>query len=115
MKMLFDDAPVIVAAGMAFEARIAKGAGVRAVYGQKREAYIRNLHESGAGRRARDYQFRRGWRSVAVAETRGRRRCEFRCHGEGALYHRPALVAVAAKRSQACCFRAQYSLPTQQS
>ena len=45
MKMLFDDAPVIVAAGMAFEARIAKGAGVRAVYGQKREAYIRNLHE----------------------------------------------------------------------
>ena len=44
MKMLFDDAPVIVAAGMAFEARIAKGAGVRAIYGQKREAYIRKLH-----------------------------------------------------------------------
>ena len=45
MKMLFDVAPVIVAAGMAFEARIAKGAGVRAVYGQKREAYIRKLHD----------------------------------------------------------------------
>ena len=45
MKMLFDDAPVIVAAGMAFEARIAKGSGVRTVYGQKREAYIKKLHE----------------------------------------------------------------------
>jgi hopanoid-associated phosphorylase len=45
MKMLFDDAPVIVAAGMAFEARIAKGAGVRAVYGQKREVYMRKLHD----------------------------------------------------------------------
>jgi len=45
MKMLFDDAPVIVAAGMAFEARIAKGAGVRAVYGQKREVYMQKLHE----------------------------------------------------------------------
>ncbi len=45
MKMLFDDAPVIVAAGMAFEARIAKGSGVRAVYGQKRDVYIRKLHE----------------------------------------------------------------------
>ncbi len=44
MKMLFDDAPVIVAAGMAFEARIAKGAGVRAVYGQKRDAYVRQLN-----------------------------------------------------------------------
>ena len=49
MKMLFDDAPVIVAAGMAFEARIAKGAGVRTVYGQKREAYIRKLHELARG------------------------------------------------------------------
>ncbi len=45
MKMLFDDAPVIVAAGMAFEARIAKGAGIRAVYGQKRDAYVRKLHD----------------------------------------------------------------------
>ncbi len=45
MKMLFDGAPVIVAAGMAFEARIAKGAGVRVVYGQKREAYIGKLHD----------------------------------------------------------------------
>ena len=44
MKMLFDDAPVIVAAGMAFEARIAKGPGVRAIYGQRREAYVRKLH-----------------------------------------------------------------------
>ena len=45
MKMLFDDAPVIVAAGMAFEARIARGAGVRAVYGQKREVYMQKLHD----------------------------------------------------------------------
>ena len=45
MKMLFDDAPVIMAAGMAFEARIAKGAGVRAVYGQKREVYMQKLHD----------------------------------------------------------------------
>ena len=45
MKMLFDDAPVIVAAGMAFEARIAKGAGVRALYGQKREVYMQKLHD----------------------------------------------------------------------
>ncbi len=45
MKMLFDDAPVIVAAGMAFEARIAKGSGVRAVYGQKREVYTQKLHD----------------------------------------------------------------------
>ena len=45
MKMLFDDAPVIVAAGMAFEARIAKGIGVRAVYGQKREVYLQKLHD----------------------------------------------------------------------
>ncbi|MGA8771223.1 MAG: phosphorylase [Rhodomicrobium sp.] len=45
MKMLFDDAPVIVAAGMAFEARIATGIGVRAVYGQKREVYLQKLHD----------------------------------------------------------------------
>jgi hopanoid-associated phosphorylase len=45
MKMLLDEDPVIVAAGMAFEARIAKGAGVRAVYGQKRDAYIRKLDQ----------------------------------------------------------------------
>ncbi len=43
--MLLDDAPVIVAAGMAFEARIAKGAGVTAVYGQKRSVYMRKLNE----------------------------------------------------------------------
>jgi hopanoid-associated phosphorylase len=44
MKMLFDDAPVIVAAGMDFEARIAKkGPGVRPVYGQNRTAYVRDL------------------------------------------------------------------------
>ena len=43
MKMLFDDAPVIVASGMAFEARIAKGSGVRAIYGQRREYYLREL------------------------------------------------------------------------
>lgn len=45
MKMLFDGAPVIVAAGMAFEARIAEGPGVVTIYGQKREAYTRKLHE----------------------------------------------------------------------
>ena len=52
MKMLFDDAPVIVAAGMAFEARIAKGTGVHAIYGQKREVYLQKLHDfarAGAG------------------------------------------------------------------
>jgi hopanoid-associated phosphorylase len=43
MKMLFDDAPVVVAAGMEFEARIAKGPGVRVVFGQNREKYIRDL------------------------------------------------------------------------
>jgi hopanoid-associated phosphorylase len=43
MKMLFDDAPVIVAAGMDFEARIAKGPGVRTVHGQNRDAYVRDL------------------------------------------------------------------------
>lgn len=53
MKMLLDDAPVIVAAGMAFEARIAKGAGVRAVYGQKRDLYMRKLdHLARTGGRA---------------------------------------------------------------
>ncbi len=44
MKVQIDDAPVIVAAGMDFEARIAKGPGVRAVYGQKRDKYVQDLH-----------------------------------------------------------------------
>ena len=44
MKMLFDSAPVIVAAGLEFEARIAKGPGIRIVYGQRREKYIDQLH-----------------------------------------------------------------------
>ncbi len=43
MKMLFDDATVIAAVGMSFEARIAKGPGVRAVHGQNRAAYARDL------------------------------------------------------------------------
>jgi hopanoid-associated phosphorylase len=43
MKMIFDEAPVIVAAGMKFEARIAKGPGVRTVCGQNRAAYVRDL------------------------------------------------------------------------
>jgi hopanoid-associated phosphorylase len=43
MKMLFDDAPVIAAVGMTFESRIAKGPGVRAVCGQNRAAYVRDL------------------------------------------------------------------------
>lgn len=43
MKMLFDGAPVVVAAGMDFEARIAEGPGVRAVYGQNRARYVRDL------------------------------------------------------------------------
>ncbi len=52
MKMLFDGAPVIVAAGMKFEARIAKGPGVRTVCGQNRAAYVRDLDAAvGAGAR----------------------------------------------------------------
>jgi hopanoid-associated phosphorylase len=43
MKNLFDGAPVVVAAGMDFEARIAKGPGVRTVYGQNRAVYVRDL------------------------------------------------------------------------
>ena len=82
MKMLFDDAPVIVAAGMAFEARIAKGAGVRAVFGQKRDRYMRELHAGLARNGARgDYQLRRRRRPFTVSETRRRRRRKFRYHG----------------------------------
>jgi hopanoid-associated phosphorylase len=44
MEVLIDDAPVIAAAGMDFEARIALGPGVRAVFGQKRDKYLQDLH-----------------------------------------------------------------------
>jgi hopanoid-associated phosphorylase len=43
MTIHFDEAPVIVAAGMNFEARIAKGAGVRTIHGQNRAAFVRDL------------------------------------------------------------------------
>jgi hopanoid-associated phosphorylase len=44
MKVLLDDAPVIAAAGMDFEARIAMGPGVKTLYGQKRDKYEQDLH-----------------------------------------------------------------------
>jgi hopanoid-associated phosphorylase len=50
MKMLFDDAPVIVAAGMDFEASIAKGPGVRVHYGQNRNRYVAELDALARGR-----------------------------------------------------------------
>jgi purine-nucleoside phosphorylase len=36
--------PVIAATGMDFEARIALGAGIKVIYGQNREKYLRDLH-----------------------------------------------------------------------
>lgn len=44
MQVLVDDAPVIAAAGMDFEARIATGPGVSVIYGQRRDQYERELH-----------------------------------------------------------------------
>lgn len=44
MQVLLDDAPVIAAVGMDFEARIAAGPGVAAIYGQKRDRYEQALH-----------------------------------------------------------------------
>lgn len=44
MKAYTDEAPVIAVAGMDFEARIARGQGIKALYGQDREIYLRELH-----------------------------------------------------------------------
>ncbi len=44
MNALFDIKPVIAAAGLAFEARIAQGPGVKVVYGQRRDIYVKYLH-----------------------------------------------------------------------
>lgn len=44
MNALFDFKPVVAATGLAFEARIAQGPGVKAIYGQSREKYVRCLH-----------------------------------------------------------------------
>ena len=51
MKMTFRRRSGHRGRGMAFEARIAKGAGVRAVYGQKREVYLQKLTIWRAGAR----------------------------------------------------------------
>ncbi len=44
MNALFDIKPVVAAAGLGFEARIAQGPGVKVVYGQRRDCYLKNLH-----------------------------------------------------------------------
>jgi hopanoid-associated phosphorylase len=44
MEILDGDAPVIAATGMDFEARIARGPGVRTIHGQRRETYLHELH-----------------------------------------------------------------------
>jgi hopanoid-associated phosphorylase len=41
---ILGSAPVIAAAGMDFEARIARGPGIKAIYGQRRDKYHRELH-----------------------------------------------------------------------
>jgi hopanoid-associated phosphorylase len=44
MNAFFDIRPVVAAAGLGFEARIARGLGVKVVYGQCREQYREFLH-----------------------------------------------------------------------
>jgi hopanoid-associated phosphorylase len=44
MNAMFDIRPVVAAAGLGFEARIAQGPGVKVVYGQSREQYRKYLH-----------------------------------------------------------------------
>lgn len=44
MNALFDIKPVVAAAGLGFEARIAQGPGVKVVYGQSRDKYLKYLH-----------------------------------------------------------------------
>ncbi len=44
MNAIFDVKPVLAAAGLAFEARIAQGPGVKVVYGQSRDDYRKYLH-----------------------------------------------------------------------
>ncbi len=44
MKKFIDGEPVIAAAGMDFEARIAEGPGTTVVFGQKRDRYLQQLH-----------------------------------------------------------------------
>ncbi len=44
MNAVFDIGPVVAAAGLGFEARIARGPGVKVVYGQCREQYRKYLH-----------------------------------------------------------------------
>jgi hopanoid-associated phosphorylase len=52
MEVLISSAPVIAVAGMDFEARIASGQGIKALYGQDREIYLKELHAlAGAGAR----------------------------------------------------------------
>ena len=44
MNAIFEIRPVVAAAGLGFEARIARGPGVKVVYGQSREEYREYLH-----------------------------------------------------------------------
>ena len=44
MNAIFDIKPVVAAAGLGFEARIAQGPGVKVVYGQSRDEYRKYLH-----------------------------------------------------------------------
>lgn len=50
MDMLFNRIPVVVAAGMDFEARIARGPGINVVYGQDRKTFLEQLYcSAGSG------------------------------------------------------------------
>jgi hopanoid-associated phosphorylase len=44
MNAIFDIRPVLAAAGLGFEARIAQGPGVKVIYGQRRDTYLAGLH-----------------------------------------------------------------------
>jgi hopanoid-associated phosphorylase len=45
MNAIFNIRPVLAAAGLGFEARIAQGPGVKVVYGQSREKFVACLHK----------------------------------------------------------------------
>lgn len=44
MNAIVDAKPVVAAAGLGFEARIAQGPGVKVIYGQSRDKYRKHLH-----------------------------------------------------------------------
>jgi hopanoid-associated phosphorylase len=45
MNAIFNIMPVLAAAGLGFEARIAQGPGVKVVFGQSREKFVASLHK----------------------------------------------------------------------